>query len=386
MKRKIVPFSGNGHILVTLMFLLFLPFSVNARKNDDAKIITSTGDTLTGKYARDPAQTNLHRITLLPGDPSASPRVIVPAQVKKAYLGDKFIEPEYVHNDVDSQQVFLHRITFGYYTLFEGTGENGSPLYYLKLKNNKILLIPPEDPIPFLEQHFAKCPSVKPKRTYYDAVSLSNLIYKYGPCMDPGKYSRARTKYNIRFSLGISAGYNLSGLHFAKENHEYPPDDFDKGGGSDLAFLIVLNFKRSLEFETGMGITHVGGHLDKDGIIVDVNRSDLYLPFLFRIVPRNRSSFRPFIEGGLSPMFLTNNKTTVTLTGEDTYTIDPASTRLSFTGGAGFYYLAGKHQFRLKFDYQNIHYLFSNKGAVHDTYMDGASYLFSLAYLFRVSK
>jgi len=384
MKNTRVTLSGHRAFLLVFSLLLFPP-SLPAQKTVPATIITVTGDTIKGKCLNDPAHTNLHGITLIM-EGTSSTGTFGPDRVQKAYVGGKYLQPFFVRQGTDSQQVFLHRVTFGYYTLLEGINAEGKTLYYLKLRDNKILPIPPGDHVSFLKKYFTGCPSVKPEKSYYDAVSLSNLIYKYGPCVEPGKYSRTRMRYNIRLSMGVSAGYNLSKLHFADDSYRYPTDDFTPGGGTDLAFLLVMNFNRSVEFETGVGHTTISGTLEDGEMTFDVNRSDVYIPLLVRFVPRLKSSLRPFVEGGLVPMFLAGSNTTITIPYSGTSEIEPGSSRLSFTGGAGVSFLTGRHQFRAKINYLNTHYLFNRKGARTDTYMNGSSWVFGLAYLFRVSK
>lgn len=343
-------------VLLFAMILWQISFAAYSQKDRvPGKIITDSNDTLYGFILTDPSLTNINQVVFTHEKSGEDFDTISPYQLPKVNIDGKEYESLPVTYDDREVKVFIRRIVFGFYYLYEGYRDDGKKIFFLKTAGDNIIYLPKESKNEWLDQYFSDC-GFEPPRVYYDETSLTDLISKYSQCKQPENFVYQEEKYKLKVNIGIKVGPNISMMKFTDKLNLYRGISFKYKLGLQGGLLFEIEFNRFFQVEMDLLFSVIQGKL-VDSVQFDFSRMDINIPILLRYTFNSYSGLDPFINLGLDFRILLNEKYRF-IHSEGEMDLNPAKGVTGFIAGAGTLIPLGRQRrLIIDFRYTYSHYL-----------------------------
>lgn len=342
--------------LIVSIFLWQIPVAVYSQKDRvPGKLLLGENDTLTGYILTDPAFTNINQVVFIHEKPGEDLDSISPYHLSKFIIDGKEYESLPVTYDDREVKVFIRRIVFGVYNLYEGYRKDGKKIFFLQTAPDEILYLKEELKNEWLVQYFSDC-FFDPPRVYYDETSLTDLISKYSQCRQPENFVYQEEKYKLEVNIGLKVGPNISMMKFTDKLNPFRGIPFKYKLGFQGGLLFEIDFNRFFQVEMDLLFSVIQGKL-VDSVQFDFSRMDINIPILLRFTFNSYSGLDPFISLGLDFRVLLNEKYQL-IHSEGEMSLNPAKGMAGFNVGAGTLIPLGRQRrLIIDFRYTYSHYL-----------------------------
>ena len=319
-------------LFVVLLCWLTPILAFTQKKYVEGEIITTYLDTIHGFIFNRPEFTNKDQVIFSMDRSGELLDTYYPDQITKVIIDKKeFLSVPAIFDD-KAQILFLRRICFGHYNLFEGYQETGDKIFFLETENDEVIHLPKEMKHEWLTEYFSGN-NFNPRRIYYDDVSLINLVSKYSSWMQPETFVYQREKFNPTINIGLKIGLNVSLMEFTDKLNVNQGDNFKPELGLQGGVVFNIDMIRNLQFSAELLYATTCGSYS-DTVKYDFERADLNIPVLLRYVVRSDSRFDPYVNIGVDGRILIKERFEH-IFGEEKIDFEPPKGTIGMLIGAG---------------------------------------------------
>ncbi len=286
---------------ITLIFLFQIPYSAFTQRDYiKGKIITNDYDTIDGFILANQKYTNKNQVVFSQVPTSKNLETYYPEQLLKFILDSKeYVSMPVSYYEEQEELNFLHRVAYGYCTLYEGFTSDGEEFYCLQTEDNKVTYLPKESISEWVQQYFSDC-EFKHRRIFYDKESIGNLLSKYSHCKQPDKFVYQKHHYKQSLLVGFKLGTNITYMKFVSKNNPYYNKTFHPYPylGYQGGFTFNFDISRYLQIEIDLFISKLQAEL-VDSVTLNFERIDINVPILIRYIVKRNFGIEPYFNLGL---------------------------------------------------------------------------------------